>query len=183
VSDRTPPEQPSDEADRKQLEMARAEGDACHRSLLYMAQQVADSGGQQRAGNYIVAYAQERAEGMYMLRAEGELEWVEPTDENCHLEISVSDAGDRRFIPYLDVTATLVMEQGEEIGPLDMPFLWHPGLYHYGLNIRLPGDGRYTLRVRIAPPAFMRHDKTNGRRDAETVEAEFKGIEIKTGRE
>jgi hypothetical protein len=57
MSDQTPPEQPSDEADRKQLEMARAEGDAYHRSLLYMAQEVADSGGQQRAGDYIVAYA------------------------------------------------------------------------------------------------------------------------------
>ena len=183
MSDQTPPEQPSDEADRKQLEMARAEGDAYYRSLLYMAQQVADSGGQQRAGDYIVAYAQERAEGMYMLRAEGKLEWGEPSDENCHLEISVSDAGDRRFIPYLDVAATLVTEQGEEIGPLDMPFLWHPGLYHYGRNIRVPGDGRYMLRVRIAPPALMRHDKTNGRRYAETVEAEFAGVEIKTGRE
>jgi len=43
---RTPPEQPSDEADKKQLEMARQEGEAYHRSLLYMAQEVADSGGQ-----------------------------------------------------------------------------------------------------------------------------------------
>lgn len=180
---RRPPEKPSDEADRKQLEMARQEGDAYHRSLLYMAQEVADSGGQQRAGDYIVAYAQERAEGMYMLRGEGELEWVEPTDENCHLEISVSDAGDQRFVPYLEVEATLTAPDGEKIGPFEVPFLWHPGLYHYGRNIKVPGDGKYALRVRIAAPTFMRHDKTNGRRYAEAVEAEFKEIEIKTGRE
>jgi hypothetical protein len=163
--------------------MARAEGAAYHRSLLYMAKEVADSGGEQRAGDYIVGYAQERAEGMHMLRGEGELEWVEPSDENCHLEISISDAGDGRFVPHLDVAATLVTEGGEEIGPFDVPFLWHPGLYHYGRNVRLPGDGRYTLRVRIAAPTFMRHDKTNGRRYAEAVKAEFKDVEIKTGRE
>ncbi|CAA9290779.1 MAG: hypothetical protein AVDCRST_MAG08-4567 [uncultured Acetobacteraceae bacterium] len=131
----------------------------------------------------MVAYAQERAEGMYMLRSEGELEWTEPSDENCHLEISVSDAGDKRFVPYLHVEATLVAEDGQAIGPFEVPFLWHPGLHHYGRNVEVPGDGRYTLRVRIAPPAFMRHDKANGRRYAETVEVEFEDVRIKTGRE
>ena len=155
---RTPPEQPSDEADKKQLDMARQEGQAYHRSLLYMAQEVADSGAQQRAGDYIVAYAQERAEGMYLLRSEGELEWVEPSEENCHLEISVSDAGDQRFVPYLSIEAILIAHDGENIGPFDVPFVWHPGLYHYGCNIKVPGDGRYTLRVRISPPTFMRHE-------------------------
>ena len=163
--------------------MAREEGEAYHRSLLYMAREVADAGGRQRAGDYIVAYAQERAEGMYMLRSEGELEWTEPSDENCHLEISVSDAGDKRFVPYLHVEGTLVAEDVQAIGPIEVPFLWHPGLHHYGRNVEVPGDGRYTLRVRIAPPAFMRHDKANGRRYAETVEVEFEDVRIKTGRE
>ena len=183
MSNSTPPQKPSDEADKRQLEMARDEGDAYHQSLLYMANEVADTGGQQRAGDYIVAFAQESAEGMYMLRGEGALEWMEPTDENCHLEISVSDAADHRFIPYLDVTATLVSDNGDETGPFQVPFVWHPGLYHYGRNIKVPGDGRYTLRVRIKPPTFMRHDKTNGKRYAETVETEFKDVTIKTGRE
>jgi hypothetical protein len=96
-------ERPSDETNRKQLDMARQEGKACFRSLLYMAHEVAHSGDQQRADDYIVAYAQGEAEGMYILRSEGELERVEPRDANCHLEISISDAGDRRFIPLLRV--------------------------------------------------------------------------------
>jgi len=175
--------QPSDEADRKQLQMARQEGDAYHRSLLYMAHDVADAGGEQQAGDYIVAFAQERAEGMYMLRKEGQLEWVEPADENCHLEISVSDAADGRFIPALDITATLVAADGKAIGPFAVPFLWHPGLYHYGRNVELPGDGRYTIRIRIAAPTFMRHDRINGRRYAETIEVAFKDVQLKTGRE
>jgi uncharacterized protein involved in high-affinity Fe2+ transport len=64
-----------------------------------------------------------------------------------------------------------------------VPFLWHPGLHHYGRNIKVPGDGRYTLRVRVAPPALMRHDEANGRRYAATVEVEVKDVAIKTGRE
>ncbi len=180
---RNPPEKVSDEADRHQLDMAKKEGAAYHASLKYMAEEVADSGGQIRAGDYIVAYAQERAEGMYALKDEGQLSWEEPADKNCHLEISVSDAGDLRFIPYLEIAATLTAEDGETIGPFQVPFVWHPGLYHYGKNIKVPGDGRYRLDVTIKPPTFMRHDEVNGKRYAETVQVTFDAIEIKTGKE
>jgi uncharacterized protein involved in high-affinity Fe2+ transport len=178
-----PPEQPSDEANAHQLDLARREGDAYHASLLYMAGEVADSGALQRAGDYIVAYAQERAEGMHELRRPGELVWVEPGDANCHLEIAVADAGDRRFVPYLRINATLEPPDGPAIGPFEVPFVWHPGLYHYGCNLKVPGDGRYTLRVRIDPPTFMRHDRVNGCRYADPVEVVFPDIEIRTGRE
>ena len=54
-----------------------------------------------------------------------------------------------------------------------MPFLWHPYLYHYGTNARAPGEGLYTVRVRIAAPTFMRHDPCNGKRFAEPVQVAF----------
>ncbi len=180
---RKPPERPSDEADRKQIAMAKAEGDAYQKSLAYMANEVADSGGKKRAGDYIVGYAQERAEGMYMLQKNGRLKWSEPDKENCHIEISVSDAGDGRFVPYLDIKATLTAPGGKKVGPMTIPFVWHPGLYHYGRNIKVPGDGKYKLKVEIAPPKFMRHDKTNGKRYAKSVTAEFKNVPVKTGKE
>ena len=180
---RKPPETPSDEADRHQLAMAKKEGAAYNASLKYMAWEVADTGGQKRAGDYIVAFAQERAEGMYMLAGEGKLEWDEPTNENCHLEISISDAGDQRFIPYLEITATLTPKGGKAVGPFEVPFVWHPGLYHYGKNVKVPGDGPYKLDIVIKPPSFMRHDKINGKRYAKTVEVTFAEINIKTGRE
>ncbi|MBP1849668.1 iron transporter [Rhizobium halophytocola] len=180
---RKPPEKPSDEADRHQIAMAKKEGAAYHASLKYMAEEVADSGGMKRAGDYIVAYAQERAEGMYMLKSEGELVWDAPTDENCHLEVSVSDAGDERFIPYLAIEATLTPEDGKPVGPFEVPFVWHPGLYHYGCNIKVPGDGKYRLDIKIKPPTFMRHDEVNGKRYAKTVEVRFDAIDIKTGQE
>lgn len=176
-------ERPSDEANKKQLEIARKEGAAYQEALQVMATEVADTGGTQKAGDYIVGFAQERAEGMYHLRGPGELEWVEPTDENCHLEVSVSDAGDGRFIPYLTIHATLTKDGGERVGPVEVPFLWHPGLYHYGINLKVPGDGQYTLQVRIEPPTFMRHDQVNGKRYAEPVEVTFENVQLKTGQE
>jgi hypothetical protein len=176
-------ERPSDEANRKQLAIAQREGAAYQEGLRVMATEVADTGGTQQAGDYIVGFAQERAEGMYHLRGEGRLEWVEPEEENCHLEISVSDAGDGRFIPYLTIYATLTKDSGEAVGPVEMPFVWHPGLYHYGANLKVPGDGTYDLAVRIKPPNFMRHDEKNGKRYAETVEVSFPKVTIRTGRE
>lgn len=173
---------PSDEADKQQLKMARDEGAAYQRSLDYMVEEVADTGAKKQAGDYIVGIAQERAEGMYHPNGDGELVWSEPTDENCHIEISVSDAADNRFIPSLEVNAALVSDRAT-IGPFAAPFLWHPGLYHYGANVKVPRDGKYTVLVEIAPPQFARHDKTNGRRFAEPVRVEFPDIDIKTGQE
>ena len=112
-----PPSRPSGEADEKQLEQAKAEGQAYIKSLDYMVNEVADTGGKKRAGEYLVGFAQERAEGMYHLK-DGELEWVAPTDENCHIEIAVVDATDHRFIPYLDIEVTVTDANGDEVTDL-----------------------------------------------------------------
>jgi uncharacterized protein involved in high-affinity Fe2+ transport len=144
-----------------------------------MAEEVAD---ERRAGDYIVAYAVEKAEGMWQ-REGGELVWHEPGDRNVHLEISVRDGADHRFVPGLDVELTVLTADGDEVGTEKLPFLWHPWLYHYGRNWKLPGDGEYTLRVRIAAPDFGRYDQENGKRYADDVEVEFEGVEIETGQE
>jgi hypothetical protein len=178
---RRPPARQSDEADSTQLRQARAEGAAYLKAVEYMASEVADGGGTARAGDYLVGWAQERAEGMYHLM-DGKLVWMDPAEgENCHIEITVMDAADRRFIPYLDIEARL-SRAGHSVR-VRPHFLWHPGLYHYGANITLPGAGTYDLEVHIAAPKFHRHDKINGKRYAEDVQVTFRGIEITTGRE
>ncbi len=174
---------PSDEADKCQLELARREGAAYQCSLDYMVEEVAHTGAKKTIDGYIVAIAQEKAEGVYRLNRDDELLWEEPNEENCHIEVSISDAADHRFVPALDVKATLISEGGETIGPFEVPFLWHPGLYHYGANIKVPGDGKYNVKVRIAPPRFARHDKKNGRRFAKLVEVDFDELNIETGQD
>jgi uncharacterized protein involved in high-affinity Fe2+ transport len=177
---RPPMDPSSDEASAEQLELARAQGDAYGRALELMTGKVAEGGGERLAGDYLVGYAVEQAEGMYRL-ADGELTWQEPRDENLHLEVTVRDAADGRFVPDLTVHASLVAPDGREVGTHRQPLLWHPMIYHYGRNWRVPGDGRYRLRVRVDPPQFPRHDRINGRRFAEPVEVQFDDVEVRTG--
>ena len=171
----------SNEAKPEQLQLARDQGDALMKALDYMANEEAHSGGRKAAGEYLVAYACEEAEGLWRMQ-DGELVYEKPETENAHIEIAVLDGADHRFIPGLEVHLTVLDSDGNEVGTHEQPFLWHPWLYHYGRNWELPGSGRYAFHVRIEPPTFMRHDPKNGQRYAEPVEVTFEGVDIKTGR-
>jgi hypothetical protein len=107
----------------------------------------------------------------------------DPEGENLHVEVSVRDRGDGGFAPAVGVTARLAAPDGTELGPLELRLLWHPMIYQYGRNMTLPADGEYTLRVRIEPPAFMRHDELNGRRFLNPVEVAFDRVQVKRGRD
>jgi hypothetical protein len=170
------------EADRQQLDLARAQGEAYGRALTHMAESVADSGDVREAGGYTVGYAVEEAEGMYGWVGDG-LRWQEPDGENLHLEVSVRDRADGRFVPGLRVNATLAASGGDAIGPVELPLLWHPMIYHYGRNLRVPEDQTYTLTVQIDPPTFSRHDEVNGRRFTEPVEVQFRHVELGHGQD
>jgi hypothetical protein len=178
-----PPMDPSSsEADDTQLKLAREQGTAYRRALDHMVENVAHDGGLQPAGQYLVGYAIEEAEGMYMWE-DGKLVWHDPESENLHVEVAVCDASDGRFIPGLTVTATLVDPDGNEVGTYEHPMLWHPMILHYGRNWEVPADGTYSLKVRIDPPTFHRHDEINGRRFEEAVETTFKNVKVERGQD
>ena len=174
--------QKSDEADARGLELGKKEGEAFGRILKHMLEDIADGGEEIAHGEYLIAFAFEKAEGMYMPR-DGKLEWMAPEKENIHIEIAVRDRADGRLIPGLDIEVTLTDADGKEVGTHKHPLLWHPYLYHYGRNWVIPGDGRYSLRVRFPAPTFHRHDKKNGKRFAEGADVTFKDVKLKTGRE
>jgi uncharacterized protein involved in high-affinity Fe2+ transport len=171
----------SDEANEKQLAMAKEQGEAYKKALKHMAEKEADVGNMQAAGDYIVAFAAESAEGMYMMK-DGKLSWQEPEEENVHIEITALDGADGRFIPGLTVHVTLTDSNGSRIGRHQQHFLWHPWLYHYGRNWKIPGDGKYTIKVEIEAPDFPRHDKKNGKRFVDAVEVTFKDVQLETGK-
>src|SRR5206468_2931804 len=112
----------SNEAEPDQLDVARAEGGAYARALQAMDE---ESGAvTQRAGDYLVAFVQENAEGMYELE-DGRLLWREaPEEANAHLEIAVADAADGRFVPGLDITLTVLDGGDRALFTTPMPFLW-----------------------------------------------------------
>ncbi len=181
MATKPPPMDPNtDEADAKQLDLARQQGESYRRALEHMANDVAHDGGMQEAGEYLIGYAVEEAEGMYEWE-DGELVWRDPDGENLHVEIAVCDGADGRFVPGVKVTGTLVDPDGKEVGSHEHPLLWHPMLYHYGRNWTVPADGTYTLRVRVEPPTFMRHDEVNGRRFEEVVETTFDNVQVQRG--
>ncbi len=185
VPDRTtaeqrPPMQESNEAEPDQLEVSRRQGDAYGEALEAMAAE--DGAVTARAGNYVVAFVNEKAEGMYAPADGGGLEWREaPEQANAHLEVAVADGSDGRFVPGLDVTVTL-LDGDRELFSHPAPFLWHPFLHHYGFNAAIPSAGPFTVRVEIQPPTWMRHDPANGKRFPEPVQVTFADVEFEPGR-
>lgn len=178
MPDQMPPMSPdTDEADETQLALAREQGDAYGRALEHMSERVADRGGEARVGEYRIGYAVEEAEGFYEWQ-DGHLEWREPSGETVHVEVTVRDAADGRFVPGARVLVTVIDADGNDVGTHEQPLLWHPMIYHYGRNWDVPRDGTYTLRVRVEPPRFGRHDEVNGRRFTQPAETEFPDVEM-----
>jgi hypothetical protein len=93
--------------------------------------------------------------------------------EPDHLKIARAEGG---------ADARALQEGDRELFTTAMPFLWHPYLYHCGTNARVPGEGPYTVRVRIEPAAFMRQDPINGKRYERPVEAVFEDRRFTPGR-
>lgn len=171
---------PGKEADMEQLHLAEKVGRAFGRALENMAEEEAREE-EKTAGDYLVGVAVEHAEGLYQWE-DGRLVWRDPEEENIRVEVSVRDAEDGRFVPGLEITATLIAPDGSEVGSHCQAFMWHPWLYHYGRNWVVPGDGDYTIRVHIEPPRFIRHDRMNGLRFADPVDVEFTEVTLETGR-
>jgi hypothetical protein len=175
------PGEESDEAEKDQLKLAKKQGKAYQQTLKNMTDKEAADGGTKQADDYLVGYAVEEAEGMYYWNKEGYLVWHNPDKENAHVEITVTDKRDGRFIPYLDVSVSLRSSDGQEIGTHEQPFMWHSWLYHYGYNREVPSSGSYSLQATIQPPKFLRHDKQNGARYQKPVTVTLDNVKISTG--
>jgi uncharacterized protein involved in high-affinity Fe2+ transport len=166
-----------------QLELARGQGEALTRTLHAMWEQ-ATSGAEQPAGDYRVAYAVEYSEAYWHYHGDHfqyATEYEESAAKNCHVEAAPLDARTGRFLPGLQVEATLVGKDGRTVGTRAEPFMWHPWLYHYGENWRVPESGEYRLRLRFAPPSYRRYGREAGRRFASPAEVEFTSVKIESG--
>ncbi len=149
---------PSNEANKKQLQSARAEGDSVDKCIQALLKFGGASAGQTRAGEYIITYLVGKPEGWYELEDKNKLMWHEPTGANAHLWLFVQDGSDRRLVPGLSITASL------ENGQKQMPYGWAPLINGYSDNINLSNNKNEVVTISIAPPQYRRHDPYNGDR-------------------
>ncbi|MEJ2433382.1 MAG: hypothetical protein P8Y53_09515 [Pseudolabrys sp.] len=108
---------------------------------------------------------------------------LKPSDEGDKRGLALGRAEGEAFTRTLKHMLDDVAEGGGQVGTHRLPLLWHPYLYHYGRNWKIPGDGTYSLRVRFPAPQFHRHDKKNGNRFAEGADVTFKNVKLETGKE
>ncbi|CAN5160700.1 hypothetical protein BH11PAT1_BH11PAT1_5710 [soil metagenome] len=133
--------------------------------------------------DYIVSLACEDAEGMYMYDDLGKLSWMIPHQgENQHVEIVVQDKDDLRFLPGLEVSCKLIDEEDTVVADLKIPFIWHPFLFHYGINCIIPKAGKYRAEVFIKKPEFHRHDEEVGKRFEHDVTVTLGPVTLTPGR-
>lgn len=132
--------------------------------------------------DYIVSVACEEAEGMYMFHGD-KLEWMIPAKgENQHIEIVVQDRKDKRFLPGLEITCHVKDDTDTVVAQFATPFVWHPFLFHYGMNCVIPKKGKYTIDVVISKPTFHRHDEEVGLRYKKDVVVSLGPVQLTPGR-
>ncbi|HEY1582653.1 MAG TPA: hypothetical protein VGF73_06110 [Chthoniobacterales bacterium] len=168
-----------------QLRLARAQGDAFAGTVKAMFKQ-ANDGHQKEIDDYHVVCAVEYAEAWWFYRDGKNFDYKYEEElsakHNCHVEIAPVDARTGRFLPAPNVAATLIEEDnGQSLGKAGEHFMWHPWLYHYGDNWRVPHGGNYRIIAHFDQPNFRRYGRTAGRRFTHAVDLAFGHIHIKTG--
>lgn len=179
---------PLSDAAAGQRDLVRAQGDAYHQTTQAMYAQ-ANDGKDKPLGDYHVGYAIEYAEAYWHFPHDSitghKLKYTSNVEgsarRNGHVEIAVLEARTGRFIPYLNVRGTLLGPQGEDFGTQSIPFMWHPWLYHYGENWRVPATGTYRLRIHADAPTFRRYGRQVGQAFASAIDTEFDNVKIISG--
>jgi len=166
--------------EREQERLAKKQGEAYQVSYeILMAE---DPHAVVEVDDYRIMASFEPAEGMYGPRPDGSLAWETPgDDDNQHFEVIVRDRHDGRFLPGLDVHLRLFDADGQKVAETTVPFIWHPFVFHYGIDGRIPAEGDYTAEVVIPIPRFHRHDEVRGKRYTRDVTVRLGPVHLKPG--
>jgi hypothetical protein len=153
----------SDEATQEQLEMAKEQGRVLGKALDHMISQVADDGQETTVGP-VPGRLCHRRSGRHVPLARRRASMAEPERENVHIEVSVRDAVDGRFIPNLNIHVRLIDSNKNDVGYHQQPLCGTRGCTITGRNWHIPEEGDYRMEIHIKAPDFPRHDEKNGNR-------------------
>ena len=175
---------PLSDAATAATDLVQAQGDAYHEALTALYED-ANSGASQLAGDYRVGYAADYALATWERDESGkfayDIDTEESTQLNAHVEATVQETRTGRFVPGLRLTATLATRQGGALGTHELPFEWHPWVFHYGENWRVPRAGFYRLHLHGEAPAFRRYGREAGRVFAHGFDVNFDSARVLTG--
>lgn len=142
-------------------------------------EEIEEAGGEQEVGAYRVGYIVEPAEGWW----DGDptvLQWRGPSGaETNHIEILPFEAESGLLVPDMRIELTILDEAGEVVESKPLA-LYRGEFYNYTNNFSLTSNGVYTLRAKLNPPDFRRHDagEAEGKVFTEPVTVEFENVQI-----
>jgi len=166
--------------EHEQEDLVRRQGRAYQAS--YDMLMAADPHVEGVADDYRITASFEPAEGMYGMTSDGALQWHTPGErENQHFEVIVRDREDGRFLPSLEVGLRLHDAADRVVAETAVPFIWHPFVFHYGVDGTIPGEGDYTAEVTVRAPRFHRHDEVRGKRYQRDVTVRLGPVHLKPG--
>lgn len=177
-----PADLPAEATDETALWYGRAQGDALERSLHAMINGEAMDGAETTLDSVRLAYAVEYAESYWVFDGDKlvyDFRAKSTSAKNAHVEVATRDALTGRFLPGVTVTTTFL--RGDRVVEQVQPgLMWHPWLYHYGMNVRVPGSHAYRLRVQVEPPPYRRWTR-RGDFFAAPLDFTFDDVNVKTG--
>ncbi|MGA9326805.1 MAG: hypothetical protein WBV11_09820 [Salegentibacter sp.] len=171
-----------DENKEEWMPLAKAQGNAIKRAIDAMIAKTAMDGEEIKYGPYLLTYAVEYAEG-YWHFVDGKLRYnirvEQSAEKNAHVEVAVFDAKTGRMIPGFDVETTFFRD-GQKTDTVKPTFMWHPWLYHYGENFRVPKSGKYELQVHTSAPGIRRYGEF-GKQFNSGIDQRFTDVDVQTG--
>jgi uncharacterized protein involved in high-affinity Fe2+ transport len=167
---------------RSAIALASHEGEVMDVQIARALHDGEERGAETRRGDYKVAVLIQSVRGYWQMQHGTASYAAADTSVGpaAHLDVSIRDAATGRLVPDMNVRVTILNSRGKEIDTYAMPFMWHPWLDHYGLNVPVPGTGRYTIRVRADAPAFRRFGSSALRKFNKAVDVEVRGVRFVT---
>jgi hypothetical protein len=165
------------------LPLAQAQGRAIKQAMNAMISSTAMDGEEVKLGDYLLTYAVEYAESFWEIKDE-KLRYnmrAEMTSEkNAHVEVVIRDAETGRIIPGFTVTTTFFKDD-KEVEKVSPGMMWHPWLYHYGMNIRVPKKDKYEVEIDAAAPDVKRYGREYGNQFSKDITYRFKDVDVEVG--